>query len=64
MFIMNLFNVTLGCQFNGCFLLNSNRYFVLLGQMVLTRSFVLLSCLLLILNCFLNKQVVVWVYFK
>jgi len=55
MFIMNLFNVILGCGFNSYFLLNSNRYFVLLGQMVLTRSFVLLSFLLLILNCFLNK---------
>lgn len=55
MVIMNLFNVTLGCQFNGCFLLNSKRYFVLLGQMVLTRLSVLLSCLLLILSCFFNQ---------
>lgn len=28
MFIMNLFNVILGCGFNSYFLLNSKRYFV------------------------------------
>jgi len=28
MVIMNLFNVILSCRFNGCFLLNSKRYFV------------------------------------
>lgn len=55
MFIMNLFNVILGCGFNGYFLLNSKRYFVLLGQILLARLSFLLGCLLLILNCFLNK---------
>lgn len=63
MFIMNVFNRVLDCGLKNYFLLNSKLYYLIERNLLMSKSG-LEGCFLLILNYFLNQQVMVWVYFK